>query len=225
MTTTLKRCAFLFTILVPALAFGETIADSSAEFTSDGSHGGNGWSNGYYDQTADADGTYSASDFTPFEGPDWVWTGSAWDWGSGNVPWTTVAADNGHPNGDNNGDVHWAMRRWESDHTGPVEITWNLAKQNVNCGNGTTGILFLNGNEISSATIEGADGTGVSHTVMADIAAGDTVDLALSPLGVDGTLADGCDGSFFGATVTAVPEPGSFVLLLMGMAALARRRR
>ena len=52
-----------------------------------------------------------------------------------------------------------------------------------------------------------------------------TIDLALTPLGTDGTLADGCDGSLFGMTVNAVPEPSSAALLLCAIPLILRRRR
>ena len=217
-------CALGIAFVLPGMAFGQ-LADSEADFTTDGTQGALGWSNGYYNASADDNGDYDAADFIPFEGPNWVWNGSAWDWGDGNVPWTTIANNNGHPNGDNNGDVHVAIRRWESSHSGPVSINWTLAKQNVNCGNGVTGVLAINGVEVDSATVAFDDATGVLQTHMANLSVGDLVDLGLSPLGTDDTLADGCDGSLFGMTVEEVPEPNSMILLLVGAAILARCRR
>ena len=215
----------LICLALPTAARSQTVADSVADWSASGTQGENGWTNGYYDATADADGVYGTDDFTAFDGPDWVWNGSAWDWGNGDVPWTTIAVDSGHPNGDNNGDVHWAIRRWVSDYDGPAEITYNLAKQNVSCGNGTSALLLVDGTQIDSATVAFDDATGISNSVSATLASGSIVEVALNSLGTDDTYADGCDGSFFGMSVSAVPEPNSAVLLLMGIGFCWRRRR
>ncbi len=185
-------------------SFGDVIADSSADWSASGTQGENGWTYGLYDATADANGMYDRDDFQAFEGPTWVWNGSKWDEANvdgDNVPWTEVAQDTGHPNGDNNGDVHYAMRRWESDASGAATITYNLGKANPNCGNGTTAIVYHNGTELGSQTVAFDDAAGTSASVMASIAVGDHLDLALTPLGTDGTLNDGCDGSAFGMVV------------------------
>ncbi len=163
----------------------------------------NGWLYGYRNVdpanvTVDYDHTTAFIAFPE----DW-WTGNTWDEPNAdgdNVPWTTLANESGHPNGDNNGELHWVIRRWTSPG-GPTEITWNIAKQNVDCGNGVTGAVHINGTRVDSATIEGSDGEGVEQTIQANLAAGDVVDLILSPMGTDGTNADGCDGSLFGMTI------------------------
>lgn len=209
-------------MLLPSLSFADVIADSVADF-SDSQAGP--WSNGFYNQTQDSDGTYATGDFESFEGPDWTWTGAAWDWGDGNVPWTTIGNESGHPNGDNNGDVHHAVRRWVSPVSGDADITFNIAKQNVNCGNGTSVILYQNGDDVSSLTIAGTDGVGLSETASLTLAAGDIIDLALTPMGADGSNADGCDGSFFGMTVDAVPEPGAMNLLFLSLLLVPALRR
>ena len=43
----------------------------------------------------------------------------------------------GHPNGDNNGEIHWAIRRWAASAAGTYIATYGGQKQNNNCGNGT----------------------------------------------------------------------------------------
>ncbi|MEM7385415.1 MAG: LamG-like jellyroll fold domain-containing protein, partial [Verrucomicrobiota bacterium] len=154
------------------------------------------WTYGYRNVTdPDAVDYDPAADFIQF--PDDWWTGTQWDEPNAdgdNVPWTSIGAENGHPNGDNNGELHWTIRRWTSPG-GAVAITWTIAKQNVNCGNGVTGAVHINGVRVDSATIASDDGVGVEQTVTATLEAGDVVDLIHSPLGTDGTNADGCDGS------------------------------
>ena len=56
---------------------------------------------------------------------------------SDNVPWTFLADLNAHPNGDNNGEVHFTVRRWESPVAQTVDVTYRGQKANNNCGNGT----------------------------------------------------------------------------------------
>jgi hypothetical protein len=214
-------------LVLPSISFGE-IANSATGWSTDGTQGANGWSYGLYNATADADGTYNASDFQAFAAPDYPWNGTKWDEANAdgdNVPWTEVGDGAGHPNGDNNGDIHYAMRRWESNHAGPVDISYSIAKNNANCGNGVTALLYHNDMEIGMTTIEFNDAVGLTTSVSATLAVGDTVDLALSPFGTDGTFNDGCDGSAFSMTIAEVPEPSSFSLLMIGVLALLRRRR
>ena len=204
--------------LLPAISFGDIIADSAADFSE--VQGQNGWFNGLYNQTTDPDGTYGVGDFQPFMEPDYAWNGSAWDFTGGNVPWTTINAEGGHPNGDNNGDVHYAVRRWVSDTSGSATVEYNIAAQNLGGGAGTTAILYYNGAEISKTTVGGTDGVGQVVSEMLTLSSGDVLDLALTPQNVDGTFGDGSDGSFFGMTVDLVPEPGSLALIGLGFLGL-----
>lgn len=189
--------------------FAGVVADSVADWSESGTQGENGWTYGYY-APATPDAVYSTGDFQAFEGPTWIWNGNAWDEANAdgnNQPWTVVNKEGGHPNGDNNADgIQYAVRRWESSVSGNATITYNHAKQNVNCGNGSTAILYHNGAVINSSTISGGDGAGVVNSSSVSLQAGDLVDLALSPLGDDGTFADGCDGSLFGMSVDLAVE-------------------
>ena len=225
MTRTLLLALCLAT---PSMVFGEIVADSIADWSADGAQGANGWTYGVYDGTNDANGMYDAADFQAFEGPDWIWNGNAWDEANAdgdNVPWTTINQEGGHPNGDNNGVIHYAVRRWESDVSGPVDVTVNIAAQNTNGGAGTTALLYHNGMEVLSSTVGGTDATGTVSMASFNVSPGDTLDLALSPENLDGTFGDGADGSFYGMQVNLVPEPTSAALLLSGLLLLPRRRR
>jgi hypothetical protein len=177
------------------------VADSFDDWSLSGTQGENGWSYGYYNYGADADKIFQTSDFIPFlrDGTNTLsatnhWNGTIWDFPA-NPPWTEIGREGTHPNGDNNGEAHWTIRRWVSDHAGMVEMRWRLRKTNPNCGNGVTGRLLLNGIELDSATIAFNNSAGIVRAVVTTIAVGDIIDFALDSLGTDGTRNDGCDGS------------------------------
>ncbi len=185
------------------------MADSVADWSTSGTQGENNWYYGYYNYTDDGDHSYDADEFIPFTNefgasggavePDGNhWTGSLWDMDSEAGPWTTIGQSGTHPNGTNSdpGDEHWTVRRWVCDRDLPAaEITWSMQKENASCGEGVGGRLYVNGELIDHERIEGDDATGVTRTVTTALAAGDFVDLALTPAGPGGNRQDGCDGS------------------------------
>ena len=79
--------------------------------------------------------------------------------------------------------LQYAIRRWESDVSGTATITYNHSKIQTECGNGSTVILYHNGNVLASNTIDFDDRTGVVDSVSVSLAEGDFVDLALSGFG------------------------------------------
>lgn len=188
------------------IARGDVVADSVADFS--GVQGARSWRYGYYNRTADADGTYQSSDFTEFLGGvdkpgSWgtganEFTGANWDLAQPNGPWTVLTPAGGHPNGTNTGDEHWAIRRWQSTVDGAVNMEFQNRKTNLApATTGTTARLFVNGVENGAIPVEGGDGVGRTWTVhVADLKKGDLVDLALDPRGDDGS-----DGSAFSAKV------------------------
>ena len=183
-------------------------SDSQDDWSETGTQGEFGWSNGYYNRTLDGDDTYQASDFTPFlsDGSGVLsatnhWNGTIWDFPA-NPPWTEISQTATHPNGSNQAEWHNTIRRYEAKADGTVLITWSMGKSNVGCGNGTTGILYINDDEVDSATIAFNNAAGVTRRICAEIETGDTIDLHLSPLGTDGDGADGCDSTNNRLTVT-----------------------
>ncbi|MGY8688631.1 MAG: hypothetical protein ACKVHP_12970, partial [Verrucomicrobiales bacterium] len=109
------------------------------------------WSYGYRNvPLEDASDDYDpAADFIQF--PDDWWNGAAWDEPNAdgdNVPWTSMGEGNTHPNGDNNGELHWTIRRWASSHDGDAAVTWTTAKENTGGGNGVTGAVHENGERV-----------------------------------------------------------------------------
>ena len=202
-------------LLLGTVARCEIIANSIDDWSPDGEQGVEGWTYGYFNSTADGDPFepngygYATDLFIPFddEPDDWAWNGTGWDSTLGDVPWTFIGAENGHPNGDNNGDVHFAMRRWESDFAGTAYLTSNLAKQNVNGGNGTSVHLYHNGVMLDEISVAGTQADFNTSTVEVALAVGDIIDFGLSSLGLDGTFVDGSDGSFFNLEVSDVKPP------------------
>ena len=214
-------------LLVPSTIGATELASSVEDWSFDGEQGFGNWYYGYYNETQDDVPGYETDDFIEFTnscGPDGEpcveggpvavdanhWTGSLWDLANGatappNVPWTMIGSSNTHPNGNNNGDVHWTVRRWVSNIEGEASIIWSLAKQNTNCGNGVTGILLIDGVEVDRATIGGNDGIGVTRVYCHEFEEGQVIDLAHTPRGLDGTNNDGCDGTFLSMTVDDEP--------------------
>ena len=193
----LFSCTFLFS---PHLLQAAVVADSEADFTTAGEQGAGGWSYGYrVVEDGDDRATYDPkADFKTFTEDDgWTWNGASWDWAGGNVPWTQVAAASGHPNGSNNDEEQWVIRRWEAQVASvtPMAINWHLHKTNTNGGNGTSVSVHFNGERIDFGAVEGSDGDGIDSTVYANVGPGDIIDVALTPEGPDEGTGDGSDGS------------------------------
>jgi len=183
---------------------GATVADSFDDWSTTGEQGAKGWTNGYYNYTADADKAYAAEDFIEF--PAGVFVNGQFDLNTAAAaPWTELGRENTHPNGANNAVEHWTIRRWKSDRAAEIGIVWQMKKSNTGCGNGVTGLLFINGIEADRAVIAAGDATGVRRVVVATVAKDDLIDLALSPVGTDNASADGCDGSLNRLTILDPP--------------------
>ncbi|MDG2126310.1 MAG: PEP-CTERM sorting domain-containing protein, partial [Verrucomicrobiales bacterium] len=200
------------------------IADSIADWSTNGTQGENGWTYGYYDVTASPN--HATGDLIEFD-PGTHWTGSAWDLGGG-APWTNVGESAAHPNGINNAAEHWVTRRYEvgAGETGDLYVDFSFNATNLN-GTGVSLNILHNGTLVSTTTIAGNDGDGVTRTAFIPGAQlGDSIDISLTPVGLNGDPADGSDGSAFSAKIYLAPEPGTMALLsLTGLALIFRRRR
>lgn len=186
----------------------DVIANSIDEYS--GTQGENGWYYGYRNVTGDAKGiNYDATtDFLAFD--DWMFVDPVWDLDSaGAAPWTTLARETVHPNGDNNVEEHWAIRRFvpsELGGTTPLAVVWNVRKESIGGGNGVTGALHVNGTRVQSATIAFNDSVGVTNTYYFNAQRTDALDLILSPVGTDGSAADGNDNSYTWMRVETVVD-------------------
>jgi len=186
---------------------GVVIADSLSDWSLAGAQGERGWYYGLYNATFDGDGIYDADDFEPFvhERGAIAIDGNHWDgvsWrlsstpGDTRGPWTILGRASLHPNAASSTPLeeHWPIRRWVSDRSGWVGLTWTTRKTNPR-GTGVTGRVFVNGRQVDSAAIVGEDTVGVRSSVALELSVGDFVDLALDPRGPLGDASDGSDGS------------------------------
>ena len=189
-----------------------TVADSQTDWSGTGVQGANGWYYGFYNRTADADSTYNPDTDFSTTNPNWTFGGGQWTLGPGDPPWDIIGQTDWHPNGDNNVEVHWVIRRWVSDVDGDLYTRVRFGKRNVNGGNGTTVRVMHNGVEKFSQTVAFNNGTGIDTFVaLPGVFIGDKVEFALDPLGTDGLLGDGADGSFIMATIHSGPVPQTTV--------------
>ncbi|MFP6737771.1 MAG: thrombospondin type 3 repeat-containing protein, partial [Planctomycetota bacterium] len=171
----------------------EVLAHSRDDWPATDEQGVNNWYNGYYNLSFDEDGEYSGDDFIEFD-PIEHWRGTGWRLAPSNAPWTWITAEQSHPNGINNGEEHWTVRRWVCDRDARLSVTWHTREVNVN-GTGVSGHLFQNETRLDSIMIPGGDSVGTTRTVVVDAEEGDTFDIALSPVGLCGDAVDGSDGS------------------------------
>ncbi len=160
---------------------GVLIADSVAEFGPFQNR--NGWRYGYWDQTADSDGSYDpASDFTAFS---WTglttisnfnhWDGSKWDLAADAVPRTELSASAGHPAGrQDGGPVHHVIRRWTSEVTGTILISGEL--QTAEGGDGTTVRVLVEGQEVYRRSV--GDSL-LDYQALVQVQSGDRVDFMI----------------------------------------------
>ncbi|MGE3308749.1 MAG: cadherin-like beta sandwich domain-containing protein [Limisphaerales bacterium] len=183
------------------------IADSVADFG--GTQGLNGWSYGYYDITRLGGPPKSPNDLTLFPNTGAAysalnyWDGTLWDWFAGNQPWTEISATGGHPNGSNQSNQHWVVRRYQIQpgEEGDLWVNWSLSKSNPNW-DGTSVRVLLNGAQIDFGSVAGSDLIGINRSVrIGQAKAGDTIDIALTPEGPGGDTTDFSDGSNFGAII------------------------
>ncbi|HKQ39332.1 MAG TPA: Ig-like domain-containing protein, partial [Verrucomicrobiae bacterium] len=194
----------------PTSIAGITVADSIADWSNNPDVRVNGWSYGYYNQSLDADGTYSGgSDMTPFPhdgggySPTDFWQGSGYDWFNGNPPWTELfqeATHPAHPNGavfDPNvptTHIHWTVRRWSATVDANLKARIRFRKLNTGCGDGVRLAVYHNSVQVYSQTIAGNDGVGRDDTIsIPDVFIGDNVDIMLGP----GDGNDFCDGTAY----------------------------
>ncbi len=196
---TLDAGSIFTAVITPASSTATVLSDSIAAYGT-GTQGTSGWSYGYYNKTTDADGNYAASDFNTTD-VNWTLSGGVWRVGPGDPPWTFLNNRGGHPNGVNNTSEQWPIRRYTASQAGPLSVEFSVAKQAVG-GTGVTVQVYHNGSLKGASTIVGTDRTGSTSTAdLGVVAVGDTVDIALLPIGTGGATDDGSDGTFYSARI------------------------
>ncbi|MSU36031.1 MAG: hypothetical protein EXS36_13200 [Pedosphaera sp.] len=163
------------------------LANSIADFSDQQEH--NGWQYGYFNKTGDGDGTYRAPDFIGFQrsenpvGPLNHWDGEFWRLALAGPPFTQLGASRMRPNGTSNGSEHWPIRRWKSPIAGTLRVEIDFSKE-ADAGTGMT-LRFYQGNSLRfTQAITGADTVGF-HTVLdVTVVPGDTLDFAVTPVGL-----------------------------------------
>lgn len=183
---------------------GAVIADSVAQFS--GTQGQDGWEYGYYS----APFTPSTFEHMTFNSGEYRWKAYGW-----NQLWS----EGGHPN-TSWGLEQWAVRRYVAQAPGILTLTGNIADENPGGGNGIVGRIFVGDTEVYAALIDNGNTAGADYSVKTTVSAGTHIDFAIDPRNQD----DSFDSTRFTAVITAVPEPGSFVLLACGAVVLGLRR-
>ena len=220
----LSACVCPLLLICGQASAQNILADSAAEFS--GIQGQEDWYYGYrnlnldgggndYDPEADfiafpVDGTNFGSDTN-------AWNGTIFDFfdaggNTTNPPWTTLGVESSHPNGTNQAEVHWTVRRWtatENDLTDPtpLQVEWFISKTAGNPnGQGVTAQLHLNGTMVGKTTIAGDDTTGITKTVFVTADAGDHIDLVHTSEGPGGNTADGSDSSLLSMIISTIVD-------------------
>ncbi len=121
--------------------------------------------------------------------------------------------------------VGFAVVTWTSPVTGSADITFEFDDMDPNGNSLSTGIRwFVDVGDISGTLANGSfvDGAGIAPITINNVAisAGDQVHFIVDPLGDFGF-----DSTAFNATITYIPEPTALLLVGLGAACVAARRR
>jgi hypothetical protein len=176
--------------IVSGVPYVSAVADSSADFSS--TQGASNWSYGYFPS-----GNLNAFTILPTYNAQF----NRWQHVTFGPPWTFLDGNsNAHPNGTNDGTEEWATRRWISAAAGVAKISGHLAKNDTDPrGTGVYGRIYLNHALIYEHFLAPTDGTGTNYSVPATLSAGDVLDFALAPNGVDSF-----DSTHFDASVSVL---------------------
>ena len=220
---------FLFLSGLATSVSAVQLADSIADFSM--VQGQNGWRYGYYDVTQDGiNGTlpYHLSDFqlmTQNYGTTW-WVNNINS--TTNGYFTRLYANGGHGNGNDAypGRLralreHFAIRRWTSTYTGPVEIELKIRKIDTAGGNGVGFHVYRNGTSIFGPNMAFTSGVVTTFLISSSVAAGDHLDFALDPWQAQ----DANDNSQLSMKIYAVPEPSSVISLSLAAGLFSRKLR
>lgn len=149
------------------------ITDSVKDFSDE--QGKNNWFYGYMESPFQ-----TLSDFKLMEenNEDGTWFVKE------NVFWTAITSQTLHPQGEvtSGGRTpleQWAVRRWESDFNGDINISGVFEKFNTGGGDGTSGFIYVDGVNVWEKQIA-FDG-GVNYEINTSVKNGSKVDFVLTP--------------------------------------------
>jgi hypothetical protein len=106
---------------------------------------------------------------------------------------------------------------WKSPTTGKVNVSYSLTMPNIE-GQDTNGIeywLLQGATELGHGILAKGETSGMVTASNISVASGDMVYLRVGNNG-----ASGYDDTRFTMTVTSVPEPGTLIMIAIGMSAL-----
>ena len=186
------------------------VADSLADWSEDGLQGESGWYYGYRNVTLDGgEAPYDPDeDFIPFLqdatgelSASNQWTGVFWSLSTQPfeaAPWTFMTNEESHPN-DTSSDPfeeQWPIRRYvatDIECSTPVSIQWHSAAAKPFRSSGHTGILYINGEPVDQSAVAFDDTDGITREYFHNLRKNDIIDLAISPVGTDGSRSDSGD--------------------------------
>jgi hypothetical protein len=226
--------------LAAGMAHAAPIADSIADFSN--VQGQDGWFYGFFNQGVDGSTAYTTGAFTQFETfgdvEPGVWGATDAQVGAQNNDYLMLGSATGHPTGLAPPDVQdriiWAVRRYESEVAGDVDIKIDLRKFNPNPSGGITGRVFVDGVEVYTQFVAFDDLIGYQTTIVRNVALNSLIEFAIDPLGVatdrgDGIYSPRSDGTHFSAVISphaaAVPIAPTFLLMIGGLVGLIASRR
>lgn len=225
-------------VFTSVMAHALPLASSIDDFS--GVQGQNNWQYGFFDQGPDNSLAYTTGAFRQFDTFDLIagsWRASNAQVEEKNNFYLSLSRTSGHPTGlgvDAQDRIIWAVRRYEIQTTGLVDIAIDLGKDNTNPDSGgITGRLFVNGNEIFTQFIGATDAAGVQRSFVIPVSIGDLIDFAIDPLGLatqrDGVYAPRADGTHYSARiashVNSVPIAPTGALVAIALVGLVASRR
>ena len=169
-------------------ATGTVLADSTNDFSS--TQGAKNWYYGYF-----PGGNVNAFTQLPTFSTSSFW----WQHTTFNPPLTWVGSGSlARPNGANSGGEEWAVREWVSSYAAAAIVNGQLRKDDTNpASTGVYGRIYLNHQLVYEQFVAGTDGVGVSYSLPLTLRAGDTLDFAVAPNGVDLN-----DRTYFSSTIS-----------------------
>jgi xylan 1,4-beta-xylosidase len=208
-----RTVIILACFVIAGTSFAGVLADSNADFSA--TQGQKNWYYGYFPGG-------DINDFTQL--PTYNEQAQRWQHAIFGPPWTLVGAYSAmHPNGATSGTEEWADREWVSTYTGAVVISGKLAKASYAAVPASTGIygrIYKNHQLMYEHFVAGTDSVGVNYSLNLSLAAGDVLDFAVGPNGVDASDATVFSTTIWSAQDSVTVDFGSYTPVTPGLGML-----